>query len=77
MSGPEDIVLTVDGEQFRVRRAPSVNAVYHYDWLTGRNAGYGFSTGSNSTTTPSEEQHMAAIRDFLAAIDPETGYIAD
>jgi len=68
--------VVVDGEQFVLReRVPESNAyVYDYDWLTGPNPGYGF---SSSGPKQSPEDHMAAIRVFLRGIDPGTGYLAD
>lgn len=50
---------------------------YHYDWLTGPNPGYGFAGGTCPPSTLTDEDHIEAIRDFLAEIDPETGYLSD
>ena len=65
--------LTVDGEIFAVRRRDD-DGSNHYDWTSGPNDGYGFSV-SGSREPRSREQHVVAIRDFLAAIDPATGYL--
>ena len=65
--------MEVDGEVFRVRRAESGGC--HYDWLSGPNDGYGFSTSAPADR--SLELHRRAIRSFLAAVDPATGYIED
>ncbi len=48
---------------------------YHYDWVSGRNPDYGFSSSSNVRVAASEEDHRNAIRGFLSMIDPTTGYI--
>ncbi|GAA2850117.1 hypothetical protein Acy02nite_33240 [Actinoplanes cyaneus] len=65
-------VLTVDGERFALRARDSGT---DYTWLTGPNPGYGFS--ASPTADLSVEQHTAMVRDFLSAIDPATGYLAD
>lgn len=67
--------VTVDGETFAVRSSLDDGAI-HYDWVSGPNDGYGFSTfGSAHPIT--YERHLVTIRDFLAGIDPATGYLAD
>jgi len=63
----------VDGETFAVRRRDD-DGSNHYDWVSGPNAGYGFSV-SGGFEPLSRERHLAAIRGFLASIDPETGYL--
>lgn len=68
--------VTVDGETFAVRRREN-DGSYHYDWVTGPNPDYGFSIGSQLPLDFSREQHEAQIRDFLAGIDPNTGYLGD
>ena len=65
--------FTVDGETFRVRRRDD-DGSNHYDWISGPNDGYGFSI-SGGRDPRSREQHVVAIRDFLAAVDPATGYL--
>lgn len=70
-----DRQLTVDGEQFRIRQTG--RREYHYDWLTGPNPGYGFAGGTYPSSTLTDEDHIEAIRDFLAEIDPETGYLSE
>jgi hypothetical protein len=64
-------VLEVDGEVFQVR---GHDAGTDYDWVSGPNADYGFGTSARDMP---EEWHRQHIRDFLAMIDPETGYIED
>ncbi|MCW4459279.1 hypothetical protein [Microbacterium sp. MPKO10] len=68
--------VTVDGETFVVRRRDG-DGSYHYDWVTGPNKDYGFSLGSHLPLDFTVEQHEEQIRDFLAGIDPATGYLAD
>jgi hypothetical protein len=70
--------LEVDGEQFEVRVVANPATGYTdtgYTWLTGPNPGYGF--GGGAGPNPSTEDHRQRIRNFLAMIDPETGYIED
>lgn len=65
--------LAVDGETFAVRRRDD-DGSHHYDWASGPNDGYGFSV-SGGLEPMTQEWHEAAIRGFLAGIDPETGYM--
>ena len=66
--------FVVDGESFSVRR--SDDGAFHYDWTSGPNDGYGFSS-FGAAQDESDDHHVASIRDFLAGIDPATGYLAD
>ncbi|HEV7948657.1 MAG TPA: hypothetical protein VGP24_02705 [Glaciihabitans sp.] len=67
--------FAVDGETFSVRMSPDDGAI-HYDWITGPNEGYGFDSFGSSQ--PHEyEEYVASIRDFLARVDPATGYLAN
>jgi hypothetical protein len=68
--------LTVDGEVFDVV-AGEAPGRYHYDWVSGRIPGYGFSSAVSDGSSLTVEQHVDAIRGFLAAVDPATGYIED
>jgi hypothetical protein len=67
------LTLEVDGQVFAVRRGSGDST--HYDWLSGPNAGYGF-TSSGPPDRPLDE-HREAIRSFLAQVDPATGYLGD
>ena len=67
--------FTVDAETFSVRRSDDDGST-HYDWVSGPNSGYGFST-SGGAQPLSRERHLDRIRGFLAGIDPATGYLAD
>ena len=77
--------LTVDGEEFRIHTTE--DGTTHCDWLTGPNPGYGLSIGRPASFVPegqvlppgdallADELLIQSIRDFLAAINPETGYL--
>lgn len=79
--------LEVDGEVFEVRPSTHQHG-FDVDWVSGPNAGYGFSCGVQVTAAAADavsgEAHavedqdlVASIRSFLRQIDPQTGYIAD
>ena len=86
---PSEYPLTVevDGESFLIARDPEQEGVYHYEWASGQNTGYGFTTGfaafdeaSGQTShdhQPTLAEHIEGIRDFLGQVDPQTGYIED
>ena len=65
--------VTVDGETFAIRRRED-DGSNHYGWVSGPNDGYGFSVSGHGEPI-SHEQHVIAIRGFLASIDPATGYV--
>lgn len=65
--------LEVDGEVFALR--PDQCGGTHYTWLNGPNLGYGFSV--SPTQDLSLDEHRDFIRDFLAGIDPTTGYLSE
>jgi hypothetical protein len=65
--------LAVDGEVFDLRTDASGST--HYDWVSGPNRGYGFGSLCSDRGVPTDEEHVQAIRGFLSAIDPETGYM--
>ena len=61
---------------------------FDFDWVSGPNPGYGFSSGVTvafsraggpvADVPPMDEQALVAqVKQFLQQIDPETGYIAD
>lgn len=66
--------IIVDGETFDVDNQDNAN---HLSWVSGPNAGYGFSIGRSDGAALTEDQARTAIRGFLAAIDPATGYLAE
>ncbi len=65
--------LEVDGEVFALR--PDQFRGTDYTWLSGPNPGYGFSVSPTPNVSPDE--HRENIRDFLADIDPTTGYLRE
>ena len=67
--------LEIDGEVFEVVVRPGHPGVYDYNWTSGPNPQYGFTSARSDRRTIAE--HEEAIRGFLAEIDPETGYLAD
>jgi hypothetical protein len=71
--GPILFTLDVDGEQFAISQGGYGGT--NYDWLSGPNKGYGFT--SSGTANRSVEEHKESIRVFLSMIDPNTGYIGD
>ena len=67
--------VEVDGQVFDVVARRDRRDQYHYTWVSGPNPGYGFSSGSSDGRTMSDADFEASIRNFLAQVDPETGYI--
>jgi hypothetical protein len=67
------LTLEVDGQMFALR--PTESGGTDYTWLSGPNPGYGF--GVSPTPNLSLGEHMENIRDFLAIVDPITGYTED
>lgn len=66
--------VTVDGQEFVVRARAGEPGVYDIEWLTGP-AGYGFTVASSDRSALGLPEAREAIRDFLAQVDPATGYI--
>jgi hypothetical protein len=69
------IRVTVQGELFEVALSTERPGQYHFAWLSGPNEGYGFGTARSDSGTMSEGEIETSIRDFLAQVDPKTGYI--
>jgi hypothetical protein len=67
--------VDVDGELFDVTAERDRPGQYHFEWLSGPNPGYGFAVGTSDGREMSSDDIEDAIRDFLAGVDPETGYI--
>jgi hypothetical protein len=70
----DPVVMTVDGQDFRIRARAEEPGVYDFDWLSGPHD-YGFTSagGDRAPITPQEaEEH---IRSFLVQINPGTRYI--
>lgn len=74
---PEEgpLLLVLDGEEFAVTRRRA--GVYDYDWINHRHGGYGFGSATSDRSPVDGAGHVAGVRDFLAAVDPATGYIED
>lgn len=66
--------IVVDGETFDVDHAGGAN---HLTWVSGPNAGYGFTLGRSDDTALTEDEARVAARGFLASVDPETGYLEE
>ncbi len=56
-------------------RPPDRPGQYHYTWVSGPNPGYGFSEATSDGRALSNADFEASIRNFLAQVDPGTGYI--
>ena len=70
--------VEVDGEVFEVVAGEDGNpGAYHYTWTSGRDPGYGFTEARSDRRTPTVSEHEESIREFLAQINPETGYMED
>ena len=67
--------FTVDGETFLVTK--ETRGEYRFDWTSGPNSDYWFMTSMYPHGEMTDELIIASIHDFLAEIDPETGYLAD
>ena len=74
--GLDPVELVVDGERFVVTRRADSPGTYHFDWIS-HPASYGFTIGTNFEWRPDRAVLTQQIRDFLAEIDPETGYLPD
>ncbi|MFE0588642.1 hypothetical protein [Micromonospora echinospora] len=72
----DPVMLTVDGHDFRVRARAGEPGTYDFDWLTGPHE-YGFSLSGPADPAMSRPEMERNIRDFLAEIDPATGYLAE
>lgn len=69
--------VEVDGELFDVVTSRDRPGQYHYTWVSGPNPGYGFSEGTSDGRGLSSADIEASIRNFLAQVDPATGYIEE
>ncbi len=67
--------VEVDGEVFDVAAECDRPGQYHYTWVSGPSPGYGFSVGNSDGHAVSNADIEADIRNFLAQVDPATGYI--
>ncbi|MFG3422093.1 hypothetical protein ACIBTZ_16720 [Micromonospora sp. NPDC049460] len=69
----DPIMMTVDGQEFRIRERAEKPVAYDFDWLSGPH-NYGFTASGPAMTLPEMEE---TIRNFLAGIDPATGYLKE
>jgi hypothetical protein len=67
--------LELDDEVFEVTTRLDLPGQVDLVWLTGPNPGYGFSS-RRSSGVASDDELCTMIREFLANIDGETGYLA-
>ncbi|WAU83087.1 hypothetical protein O1Q96_27400 [Streptomyces sp. Qhu-G9] len=75
MSTDEPLRISVDGEEFAVSQPDDSPGTYHFTWLTGPDPAYGFMSASHPPTQATRPDLEEAARDFLAQVDPTTGYI--
>ena len=69
--------VVLDGQRFVVRPRATEPGTYDFDWQTGPNPNYGFTSFGWQGRPLTIEEIEDAIRDLLSQIDPETGYIGD
>jgi hypothetical protein len=75
MVDAQPLRLEVDGEVFDVATRPGVRSQCDFTWVSGPNLGYGFSSRLSEDRTITRPEMVWMIRDFLAHIDPDTGYL--
>lgn len=69
--------LVVDGHVFDVSHDPTQPGAYGYSWVNGPHDGYGFGSRRSDHRRSTLDEHEDHIREFLEAVDPNTGYIED
>ncbi|WP_345521584.1 hypothetical protein [Nocardioides conyzicola] len=73
--------MTVDGVDFSVAYDVSQPGAYHYTVAATAGGGpalkYGFTSRRSDYGKSTTAEHIEAIRTFLSAVDPVTGYIED
>lgn len=67
--------LSVDGETFDVTASKDHPGQHHLRWQSGPNPGYGFTCRRSDGQYASEAELVEQIRDFLANMNPATGYL--
>jgi hypothetical protein len=65
------IRMIIDGQEFSVTARLREPGVYDFDWLN-HPVGYGFTSAGGPLSRAEMEE---AIRDFLAGINPATGFL--
>lgn len=66
--------LVIDEQHFEVTDREGEPGVYDFIWLD-HPARYGFSCFRSDRSAMSEPEMVESIADFLAEINPETGYL--
>jgi hypothetical protein len=66
------VMMTVDGQDFRVCAHAEEPGVYDFKWVTGPND-YGFTTVSGDRAPLTPQQAEEHIRAFLTQNNPATG----
>ncbi|WP_329105762.1 hypothetical protein OG792_33520 [Micromonospora sp. NBC_01699] len=72
----DPIMLTVDGQDFRVGERAGEPGAYDFDWLNGPHD-YGFGISRSASPPMSLPEMEEAIRNFIGQVDPATGYLAE
>lgn len=67
--------IIVDDERFEVTERPDAPGQLDFAWLSGPNAGYGFSSTRSDAAPPSKEELHELVRTFLRQVNPATGFI--
>ena len=75
MSAGEPWRMSVDGEVFEVSRPDDSPGSYNFTWLTGPDPQYGFGFRTHPPVRVGRADLEEAVRNFLAQVDPDTGYI--
>ncbi|TWD83200.1 hypothetical protein FB561_4359 [Kribbella amoyensis] len=71
----QPVQVEVDGERFEITPRQGQPGTYDYSWLSGPDAGYGYSSSSSDPRPLTPAEHEQSIRDFLAQTNPETGHL--
>lgn len=74
---PLPTVLAVDGDLFTAVADPDQPGSWHLTWDTGPNPGYGYMSRRSDHQWGDPADLVGGARNFLAEIDPETGYLED
>jgi hypothetical protein len=72
----DPILMTVDGQQFRIRTRAGEPGTHDFDWLNGPRE-YGFTVSASGGWVMSRSEMAQTIREVLADIDPATGYLRE
>lgn len=67
--------MVVGGEQFSVSERGGQPGVYDFQWVSGPNEGYGFSSAGYGSGSLTDAELEDAIGNFLSQVDRTTGFI--